>query len=546
MMKINAGRAGAWLLVGAMVVPSTVLAQEISPEDAVSTERLQAPEIAPVAEEEAEDERLDWDFRLTSEVHSSDNAGFRQLDEENGNQERIETDDRHTFAYTSIAMGANYKVLDDTTLNFSASHSGLWGSDQLGGTNDFGGFFYVYDLNVDWQALDLDAVKLNARFGRQAYTIGGTPRDYFMRDNVDGLTLNFDFGAGGKLRVLAFDLFASQGRPDTVSFLRWHAGRDLVYNMRGETNTFRYGGVYENTDLIDGLEARAFGYFASIGGAGTGADRTHEGTLGNFSDNDFSWLAGARASYYLELDTARLGAYGEYAYSGGIDRKEVNIGVHDVAIDGQAFGAGVSGDLDLGAAGLHLALQYFRADGAQYGADGLQFNHGFVSMGGSYAGGLNMGRYNGWRPSAYVSREGIAHSEHDIRREGGTQILHGGLGVTLDPGLRLDLGAWMYQDTGSTNLDFARLDAAGDRLPSGYSRDQLEAQQRLGKSLGTELNASLSYQANEALSLYGMGGIFLPGEFYEIEITRNAGSARGSVDNLQQFWAVSAGATLVF
>ena len=530
------------LALAGVLVPMTAVSQEITPEEAVSPEAVRTAE----PEDVDEDERLNLRFRLTSEVHSSDNAGFRELDEESGNQERIETDDRHTFAYTSFSLGGNYLVLDDTSVVFGASHSGLWGSDQLGGVNEFGGFFFVYDLHANWQAVDTDAFGLNVKLGRQGYSIGGTHRDFFLRDNIDGLTLNLDFGdAAGRLRILAFDLYASQGRPDNVSFLRWHAGRDLVHNMRGETNTFRFGGVYENTTLVENLEARAFGFFSTIGGAGTGGDRTHEGTLGNFSDNDYVWMTGTRIGYFHPLEIGRIGAYGEYAYSGGIDRKEVNIGVHDVAIDGQAFGGAVLSEFDFGAIGLDGVFQYFRADGPSYGSDGLMYNHGFVSFRGNYTGGLNMGRYAGWRPSAYLGRNGIHQSEHDIRRQSGTQVLHSGLGVNFDPGLRLDLGLWHYQDTGRTNLDPDDLDVAGDNLPSGYSRDELQAQSRLGRTLGTEMNASLTYQANEALSIYGMGGLFLPGDFYDIEVSRNVGSLRGT-DDLQNFWAISTGATLVF
>ena len=519
----------------------SVEAQELTPEDAVSP-GAEAPEI-----DEEDQPPLVWNFRLTSEMHSSDNVGLRELDEDSGNQERIETDDRHTFSYTSLAGGVTYEVDDDTRIVVGASHNGLWGSNQLGGTNEFGGFFFVYDLHIDWDAFERDWLAINAKLGRQFFDIGGTHRDYFFRDQVDGLTLQFDFGEqAGRFRILAIDLFASQGRPDNVSFLRWHTGRNLVHNMRGETNTFRYGGIYENTGLVENLETRAFGFFSTIGGAGTGADRTHEGTMGNFADNDYVWMAGNRTGYFFPFDAGRVGAFGEYAYSGGIDRKEVNIGVHDVSISGQAFGGGLLGEVDVGGIRLDGLVQYFRADGPEYASDGLQFNHGFVSFRGNYTGGLNMARYGGWRPSAYIGVDGIHHSEHDIQRESGTEIIHGGVGISLPQGFRLDAGAWFYRDTGNSNLSPENRETAGDRLPSGYSRDELEAQDRLGEVLGLELNTSLAYQANESLSIYGMGGIFLPGDFYEVEISRNVGSSRGSEDSLQNFWAITGGASLAF
>ena len=541
--RLVAMMGGAALMMVAL--PSTLSAQEITPEDAVSP-GAEAPEEVELSEENP----VNWNFRLTSEFHSSDNIGFRELQIDDTDQERIETDDRHSFAYSSMSLGVTYLVDEDTRIHGGVSHSGLWGSDQLGGTNEFGGFFFVYDLHIDWDAFETDAVAMNTKIGRQHFQIGGTHRDYFFRDQVDGVTVNFDFGDElGRLRLLPLDLYASQGRPDNVSFTRWHTGRNLTYNMDGDTNTFRFGGVYENEDLaVDGLDLRAFGFFSTIGGAGTGADRSHEGTMGNFSDNDYVYMAGSRVNYTVDLgDDGSLGAYGEYAYSGGIDRKEVNIGVPDVEIDGQAFGGALLGEYDLGGVRVDGITQYFRSDGAEHTSErGLRYNHGFVGFRGSYAGGLNMSRYAGWRPSAYLGRGGIEHSEHDIRRSSGTEMLHGGLGVSMAQGLRLDLGAWYYRDTSSTNLAAEDRELAGDDLPSGYSRDELEAQERFGKTLGVELNASVTYQASEALSLYSMGGIFLPGEFYEVEISRNAGSSRGSADNLQNFWAISGGATLAF
>ena len=541
-MQIEHKIAGIGALAMATLAwPGAVEAQQITPEDAVSP-GVDDADVDP----DAEDEDLVWDFRLTSEVHSSDNVGLRAFDSET-DQERIETDDRHTFSYTSLSLGVEYDVLDDTSLVGSVSHNGLWGSDQLGGTNEFGGFFYVYDLHIDWDIFDTDTVSLNTKLGRQFFEIGGAHRDYFFRDQVDGLTFDLDFGdTAGNLRLLALDLYASQGRPDNVNFLRWHTGRNLVHNMQGDTNTFRWGGVYENTDLIDNFDFRAFGFYSAIGAAGTGSDRSHEGTHGAMTDNDFVWMTGSRAGYTQPIGDSEVGVVGEYAYSGGIDRKEDDIGVHDVEIGGHAFGGSLLGNTEIADTRLDGVVQYFRSDGPEYGEDGLRTSHGFVSFRGSYAGGLNQSRYSGWRPSAYIGRGGIHHNEHDIQRESGTQMLHAGLGVSLPVGLRLDLGAWQYWDTGSTLLSEENREQAGDQLPSGFSRDELEAQDRLGAELGTELNTSLSYRANESLTIYGMGGIFLPGAFYEEEISRNVGTSRGSEDDLQNFWAISGGATLQF
>ena len=175
------------LFAVATVWPAAVVAEEAPEDEAGETEGDGVSEVSEVDDDEREP--LEWDFRLTSEMHSSDNVGLRELDEDSGHQERIETDDRHTFSYTSASLGVDYEVLDGTRIVAAASHNGLWGSDQLGGTNEFDSFFFVYDLHIDWEAFDSDAVRINPRIGRQHYSIGGTHRDFFFSDLVDGLVL---------------------------------------------------------------------------------------------------------------------------------------------------------------------------------------------------------------------------------------------------------------------------------------------------------------------------------------------------------------------
>lgn len=525
-------------------LPLGASAQEVTPEDASALPSVQVPREEEPAQEEAP-KNLSWEFRLTSEVYATDNASFRALEETQGNQAIRESDDRHNFGFTSLSATVRYEPLTDTTFRLSGGHSGLWGSNQLGGTDRFGGLLSIYELGLDWHALDGENFDLHVSLGRQPFSIGGAPRDYFFRDAVDGLVVKADMGKAGAIRALVFDLFASQGRPPSVNFTSWHSGHDLIQNMRGETNTVRTGVVYENTSLVEGLELRGFGLYAEMGGGGSGADRTDEGTMGNFTDRDFAWLAGTRVGYGQKSETMNWMAWGEFARSGGIDRKRVDLGYYDVAIDGNALGAGVQAGLKLGSMSLDATGQFFRADGPQYARDGVRFSHGFVSFKGAYVGGLNAARYLGFRPSAHLDTRGLRTNEHEPSHRSGTQTLHAGLGLGLSERLKLDLAFWNFADTGTTNLEFASVSNIGDRLPIGLSQEHLEAQRRLGKSLGNELNATLGFEANEQLKLYTTGGVFLPGDFYAIEVSRNVGLAIGS-DDPQNFWVVAGGATLSF
>ncbi len=548
-------------LAGAVVIPQAAFAQEYGPDDTTSINKTQKVPKSPEEKKTEEETPLSLNFRVTNELHAYNNLDMLPLNEDT-NQDILQTDDRQNFGYTSLAGGLSYKLRDDTTFSFGASLAGLWGNDQIGTLTSFGSFAYIYDLSVNWQAVDSDALKLSTRLGRQDYSIGGAIDDYFFKDIVDGATLDADFGAIGRVRLM-FDIFGDAGRPRNVNFLEYiSANKQTTNNFRGDTNVYRYGGVYELTDLLtDGLDARVFGFGSTIGAARasqvqnsptTGADISEQGVLGNFADNDYTWLAGARINYHWDGPTTQWGVMGEYARSGGIDRKARRLGLYDVNADGNAFGAGAHLHTDLGGWGLEARARFFRADGPKYTTEqGLPYSHGFVSMKGSQIGGINMNRYAGWHPSAYVSGfTGIYDNPQDISRRSGTMMLHGGLGFLLGELARLDLDGWYFKDTGSTNFDVSRAEQAAQDIEYGYTLSDLKAEARLGKTLGTEWDATLTLNANDALSFYAIGGLFLPGDFYNIRIDRTAGTALGAPNGdssqLENFWVASAGATVAF
>ncbi len=522
----------------------------------------------PVADEEASEsvaeqtesttsepqrDRFRPSFELLSEGVSANNLDLRPLNNETF-IDIYDSDDRGTLVYTRLAADIEYDALEDTMFAVGASHTGAWGADSLGAANAFGGIFYVNRLLVDWRPIDGDGFSFGGAVGRQPIRIGGAEYDFFLDDVIDGVTVDVGFGVAGKLRLIPVDYYAP-GRPDDVPFAAalGYAGPDTEYGsvgFGGDTDTFRFGGIYENTELIDGLHVRLFGFYADIG-AGlpphTGADRAFYGSHGNFSDNDFTWMGGTRVGYDLDGDVFDLGIYGEFARSGGIDRKATQIGVRDVTANGNAFGGAVVPELDLSSVDLSFIAQFFMADGARHtGAEGLLYNYGFVSMKGDQIGGVNMNRAAGWHPSAYVGTQGVHYSPQDTSRKSGTMLLHGGVGVDLIEKVQLGLDAWWFRDTGSSNLeDFDDLDQIADELPFGYTEADLIPQERLGKTLGLELDARLGYTPSSLLAFYVQGGLFLPGPYYEIEIPRTGGTALGAEDPVN-FWSVIAGASLNF
>lgn len=561
-MKFNLIAMAA--LGGALLVPQTSWAQMYGPDDNTSIE-VKTRDVTPPGDDTQEEEagaeeksNLSWDFRVTNEVHAFDNRDMLPLNEATP-QDILDTDDRQNFGYTSLSAGAKYQIRPDTAFNFGAALSGMWGNDQIGTSTGFGGFAYIYDLSVHWVIADAAGLRLDTTLGRQAFGIGGARDDYFFKDIIDGVTLTADLGAPGRVRLM-FDIYADSGRPDNVDFLRYiSANKQTTHNFRGDTDVYRFGGVYELLKLGGGLDVRAFAFGSSIGAlrttdnrSTTGSDISTQGVLGNFADNDYTAMLGGRVNYTYTVDGFELGVMGEYARSMGIDRKARRLGLYDLNTDGNAFGAGLHANVALGLMGLEGRFRFFRADGANYAKDnGLPFSHGFVAMKGSKVGGINMNRYAGWRPSAYLSNStGVRDNAQDLNRGAGTMSVHGGLGFLAGKAARLDLDAWYFQDTSTSNFDVSRAQEVGQTIAFGYSQAELEAQQRLGKSLGTELNLTLTVNPNELLSLYAIGGIFLPGDFYHTRINRVAGTALGAPNSdssqLENFWVASLGATLAF
>jgi len=140
----------------------------------------------------------------------------------------------------------------------------------------------------------------------------------------------------------------------------------------------------------------------------------------------------------------------------------------------------------------------------------------------------------------------VHHTPQDISRKAGTMVIHGGIGADVVERVSIDLHAWYLKDTSSTNLPgFDDLGDIADELPFGYTEADLIPQERLGRTLGIELDARLGYRASNALVFYTAGGIFMPGSFYEVEIPRTGGTALGAEDPAT-FWALLGGASLAF
>lgn len=459
---------------------------------------------------------------LQSDFVAFDNADFRPFEDQDPISviDAFDSDDRTLSSYTSLRGGFEYDFDNTLRVELAGGYKTLWGGDDL---------IYISRAFVGWTPMIHEAVSFEVAAGRQHFEIGGAARDFFFDDIIDAARVEFGAGVAGSIGAFA-DYNSAGARPEDISFTSGLGrAQNQSFRSNGDNNTYRFGARYQNTELVDGLEFRAFGFYADIGSTdplGTGADRTFGQAFGIQADGDYTWMAGTRIGYGFDIEGFELKFYGEFAYSDGIDRKQTNLGVFDVGTTGSAFGGAIMPAYTFNENfGLRGAFQFYRADGAEYaGENGVQFNHGFVSMKSSQVGGLIANRISGWHPSAYIATNGVAHQPHGIERIAGSQVLHVNLGVDLLRQLSVDFDLWTYADTMNSNFDFTRTTQAASELPFGYDEFDLRAQERAGKSLGLEVNARVKYRPLQVLSFYLEGGLLVPGEYYEIEVDRRVGT----------------------
>ncbi|MCA9568631.1 MAG: hypothetical protein KC656_12350 [Myxococcales bacterium] len=480
--------------------------------------------------------------------HEFDNLDFRPLDE-SSDQAILDSDDRTHSAFTGVSLNLAYDADDRVRFVLGASHRGLWGTDQFGGTNIFGGWAYFNAAYVDLHAGNIDKPIL-FRVGRQFYKLGGLGNapDFMLADVLDMVRVDIPIGDVGKVTLIPINVMHSAGASSTdgANFNRFTGqSGNTTFGFRGDRMTRRFGAVLDLTDLGP-VHAIAYGFYSDLGALGTGSDITYNGLLGNFTDNDWVANVGARAEVKVMDD--KLVPFAALDVSTGIDRKELV--ARDVDTNGLAITAGATLDLrdEDNGDGMAVNAYFYYALGPTYANDGLLDSHGYVGMKGQQVGGLIANRYMGWHPAAYVELFGVDDSPNDFDRKSGTQALHASM--NYERGIVYgDLAWWMMTDTGYSFL----FEDGNDRInqitpPFGYSREAMAAQIRHGRLLGHEVNLGLGAHATDRVDLYGVGAIMLskgseanPG-FYTIPAARVAGGQLGSPRNtLKNPWGVTGG-----
>ena len=483
---------------------------------------------------EETEKKLDIGARFETEWHEYDNLDFRGLDE-SSDQAILDSDDRNGFAFTGVSLDLGYDVHEHLNFTLGASYRGLWGNDQFGNVNVFGGFVYFTAMYAETVFGADDRFKL--RVGRQFFSLGGNGngRQYVLSDILDMVRFDIEIGIG-RVILVPVNVVSQSGSNEDATFVSFLGqSTTQTFGFRGEHMTRRHGAVVELDAFDFPFEARAYAFYTDIGALGSGSDISYNGALGNFADNDWVANFGVRAQYTFGPVTP----YVQFDQSSGVDRKELV--AQDVDTNGSAFGAGLSlttGDEDNG---LRAEGSFFYALGPAFGEDGMQYSHGYVGMKGQHMGGTIMNRFLGWHPSAYVGMFGISDDPHEIDRKSGSMVASASAAYEWKGKLEFGVGWWYAQDVGVTYLNQAEVQDIDP--PFGYAREAFEAEARMGLPLGQEIDIDVAYSPWDEVQLYANGAVLLPGTFYELEVARVAGTAMGGQ---AAAWAFNGGTRVQF
>ena len=491
-------------------------------------------------EVDEKEERLTVRGFFESSYYEYNNLDVRVLEEESGDQEILFSDDRGGFAFTGAQVELGYQVDDQVRVVVAGSHRGLWGDDQIGETNQFGGFIYFPALYADLYTKPSNK-GVRFRIGRQFYSLAGLGpgvRDYVLADILDMVRVDIPVGSIGTWTLVPINVYSTASDYAEVDFVGLIGQQNPeTYNFRGNVLTRRLGTTFDLAVPGTSVDAQAYAFFTNFHGRGSGADISNNGVAGNFTDNDYVVNYGVRGS----LGTTIV-PFAEFNGSVGIDRSQ--LGLRDIDTNGFAWGGGVVLDTrnDAGA-GLIAQARYFESQGAAVARDGQQFSHGYVGMKGQQVGGTLFNRFLGFHPSAYAGRNGITDNPQQPSRKSGTRALEAFATYQLDMGLSLFAGVWHLQDTGFSNVDFSDLDNL-EPDPS-LSIAEIAATRRLGRTLGTELNLEVGWTFSPRVDAFARGAAVLPGQHYSIVVDRVGGNALGSPEPRNP-WAAEAGVRVSF
>lgn len=284
--------------------------------------------------------RMEYQIGFISEGAGFNNTDLRKLDE--STVATIQnTDDKMTLAFSRFYVNLFFPLTDDLYFRVDIFKNGFWGHDQLAGASsnnsssstpvgadpfNFGELYLHY---IIWKNERND---VSIKIGRQFFEIGGEIYDYFLKDYLDAVTVNYANSMIGGFRVMAFDAFQLGADPTLhANYVRFfsHDNQRVRY-FDGDTNVLRAGFVYDSRNLLnwkgplsgDMLQNKLYAFGARYGAVSRGgSDRSNLGASGNFADNDFNMMFGTRFLLNLPRKRYVIKTFFDAAMSTGIDRR---------------------------------------------------------------------------------------------------------------------------------------------------------------------------------------------------------------------------------
>lgn len=525
-------------------------------------------------------ERYQWQLLFWTHGNYFNNGDLRKIDETN--QTSIDrTDDRVQFIAGGIQFDSFFPVHPRLDFRFDIWRFGFWGQDQLAGrdanndirattgganTVNFGQLYFDWHFKLNPTRND----RVSLRVGRQDFRIGGRiHRDFYQDDILDAVVLKWHDPKWGKLDLLLVDVFSNGPDTKDVNFIRFLSfSSPTINNFDGKTTTLRHGfkyrySVFGDSDHVgDHLEITPFYYIAHYSGTNQaygGADRAFLGTSGNFIDNDFTVMRGARFNYGFRKWFRSSFTYAE---SYGIDRKVPSIYFEDRDVD--TAGKSYHLELEFSAFRRRLRFQpsYFFADGGRYYADGNQYSHGFVSFKGDQVGGILSDLYWGVHPTAYTSHQGTVDQPYNQDRKTGTQFKHFGFYFGILENLFLKVDWWRIEDTNQLSPLVERkspdvkyllrnkkgMDTEIQSLLFSYAAQfypdnsaTIMAARRFGAPLGEEYNIGLDWNLFRGFKVWATWGVFIPMKYFATQ-----GTVMNAPQGNARFVGFQLGTSLIF
>ncbi len=222
----------------------------------------------------------------------------------NRSADYINSDDRLTFAYYNVSLSYYRKFLN-SIFKIELYHSGFLGADNVEGGDQGKNPILFKDLHYIYYPVKNFSLKL----GRFYFDIGGSERDYFFSDRIDGLNLQYRVNDSIYIQGL-FDILGIASKPEGTRI--WYGiekDDEFIEDFNGDVISLR-GGLVGKIYF-----ARVFSFFLRYG-ANTqgGADIAENGkSIINKADGDYLSMSGARFSFDFGM-AGEFDLTGAYSY----------------------------------------------------------------------------------------------------------------------------------------------------------------------------------------------------------------------------------------